>query len=419
MKIFALIDCNNFYVSCERVFDPSLRNRPVMVLSNNDGCVIARSPEVKKAGIKMGEPFFKVKPLAKKLQIRVFSSNYALYADMSSRVMKIIADFFPETEIYSIDESFALLDNCVFDIEKYCTDIKNKIYKYTGIPVSIGIGQSKTMAKIASSIAKSQGKTNVFSFVKNKNTDNYLKNFNVEDIWGIGRKSASYLYSKGIKTAYQLKNTPFNALKSKMGINGLRTIQELNNISCYPLESNPPASKSIRSSRSFPNPVNNKNSLKEAVSTFSSIAGLKLRKQQSKAKYLTVFLMTDRFKTDFKFLAKTIDFDFPVNDDFSLVNASLKGLDQIYSKSFFYKKAGIVLGNINHEDFNQMTFFNNNNIEKKESVMEIFDKINDKFGKNTLKISSCGINKSLGWQMRRKMCSPLYTTSWNDLPKAR
>lgn len=367
MKIFALIDCNNFYVSCERVFDPSLRNRPVIVLSNNDGCVIARSPEAKKAGIKMGEPYFKVKPLVKKLQIRVFSSNYALYADMSSRVMSIIADSFPETEIYSIDESFALLDNCVFDIEKHCTNIKDKIYKYTGIPVSIGIAQSKTMAKIASSIAKSQAKTNVFSFIQNENTDNYLKNFYVEDIWGIGRKSSAYLYSKGIKTAFQLKNANFNILKNKLGINGLRTIKELNNISSYPLESNPAASKSIRSSRSFPKSLNNKESLREAVSSFSSIAGLKLRKQKSKAGYLTVFLMTDRFKTDFKFLAKTIDFDFPVNDDFSLVNASLKGLDQIYSKSFFYKKAGIVLGNISHEDFNQMTFFNNKDIEKKRS----------------------------------------------------
>ncbi|MCB9494802.1 MAG: Y-family DNA polymerase [Desulfobacteraceae bacterium] len=417
MKTFALIDCNNFYVSCERVFNPSLRNSPVVVLSNNDGCVVARSPEAKKAGIKMGVPFFKIKPLISQLKIKVFSSNYALYADMSSRVMRIIAESFPETEIYSIDESFALLDRCVFDIEKYCIHIKNKIYKYTGIPVSIGLGHSKTMAKTASSIAKSKTGTNVFSFVKNPDSDNFLKKVPVEDIWGIGQKSALYLYSKGIKTALDLKKASFKTIEKKMGINGLRIIEELNDISHYPLESNPLPSKSIRSSRSFPMPVNSRESLKEAISTFSSTAGLKLRKQKSKAGYLTVFLMTDRFKADFKFLAKTIDFDFPVNDDFSIISGALQGLDQIYSKSFYYKKAGIVLGGISNDCLNQMTFFKHADMEKKEAVMETIDKINKKFGKNALKISSCGINKTFDWQMKREMCSPNYTTSWTDLPE--
>lgn len=419
MKIFALIDCNNFYVSCERVFDPSLRKKPVVVLSNNDGCVVARSQEAKKAGITMGVPFFKIQPLIKKLGIRAFSSNYPLYADMSSRVMNIIGSSFPETEIYSIDEAFAEISHFAFDIEHYCSQVRNKIYRCTGIPVSIGIGHSKTMAKIASEIAKTQTSSDLFSFVHNSRTDTFLKNFPVQDIWGIGRKTASFLISKGIKTALELKKSNPLYLRSKMGIHAVRIISELNDTPCYMLESNPPPSKTIRSSRSFPKPVNSKESLKEAISSFSSTAGLKLRKQKSRAGYLTVFLMTDRFKNDFKFLAKTIDFESPVNDDFSLVSASVKGLDQIYSKSFSYKKAGIILGGISRESFNQMTFFNNKNIEKKEAVMKTFDEINNKFGRNALKISSCGINSPLDWQMKSEMRSPMYTTSWNDLPQAR
>lgn len=418
MKIFALTDCNNFYVSCEKVFDPSLRNRPVVVLSNNDGCVVSRSYEAKKI-IPMGIPFFKIKPLIARHNIAAFSSNYALYGDMSSRVMNILAQFSSDIEIYSIDEAFLDLNPFKKDLKGISKEIRTKVLKSTGIPVSIGIGETKTLAKIASHIAKTQNLGGVFSLINNKKIDDYLKSFPVDKIWGIGKRSSIYLNSRGIKTAYHLKKTKPFTLKSKMGINAQKIIDELNSKSVYELEKNPPPVKGIRSSRTFPHPIREKRLLKEAVSSYSTRAGLKLREQNLKAGYLIVFLKTNRFSSNYHTDSKTIYFDVPQNNTAELIKASTKAVEELFNPDLHYKKAGVLLGDLSDANRTQLSLFEKKDMEKSDKVMKVLDNINKKFGNDTLKFSSSGLSGNEEWKIKCNMRSPSYTTDWNQLPRVK
>ncbi|MGM0418040.1 MAG: Y-family DNA polymerase [Thermodesulfobacteriota bacterium] len=419
MKIFGLCDCNNFYVSCEKVFNPALRNKPTVVLSNNDGCVVARSPEAKKLKIPMGIPLFKIKHLVKKHDIKVFSSNYSLYGDMSGRVMNIISQYVPDMEIYSIDEAFIDFSNCDFNLFDYCRFLRKKIDQCTGIPVSIGLGQTKTLAKIANKIAKSSG-SDFFSFTDCTDSDYWLKDFPVEDIWGIGSKSAKYLKLINIKSAFDLKYADYRRLRSKMGVHAQRIIAELNSTPSYELEPVPEPQKAVRSSRTFSKPVNDKEMIKEAVSTYASRGALKLRTNNLRAGCMSLFLMTDRFKSDFNIVSDTKIFNTPENNTAVFVKAACEITDKIFSKKSMYKKAGVIFQDLADDKKIQMSFFDETDTEKSDKLMSAVDEINAKFGNNTLKFSSCGTSsEKRDWKIKSDYRSPCYTTRWDEIVRVK
>ncbi|MDQ1266391.1 MAG: Y-family polymerase, partial [Bacteroidota bacterium] len=291
----ALVDCNNFYASCERVFNPKLYGKPIVVLSNNDGIIVARSDEAKALGIKMGEPLFKIQDLVRRHNIQVFSSNYTLYGDMSCRVMRVLEQYSQDVEIYSIDEAFLSLWGMERnDLTEYCRNIRNIVRQWTGITVSVGIAETKTLAKLANRIAKKNPKFGgVLNLIGDPNIEEYLKITLVEDIWGVGRQYTKFLNNHGIKTAYDFVNSNDKWIKKNMTVMGLRTCFELRGIPCIKLEYAVPAKKAIVCSRSFGKPVIEKQELHEAVSLFTTRAAEKMRRQNSAASLLTVFLRTN------------------------------------------------------------------------------------------------------------------------------
>ncbi len=418
-RIFALVDCNSFYVSCERVFNPELRNKPVVVLSNNDGCAVSISKEAKKLGIKVGTPIFKVKDLIRRYDIKILSSNYTLYADMSSRVMSTLFQFSPNIEIYSIDESFLLLNGIKEDLNKYAKKIKNKVYQYTGIPVSIGIGSTKTLAKVANRIAKKNDNHNgILSLYNKKDIDYYLKLVNIEDVWGIGRKYSKKLKSYGIETAYDLKNlSTYWAEKKLGGIVGRRIIMELNGTSCIDIEEINQPNKEILSSRSFGKPVKSLKELEEAISMHSTIATEKLRKQKIIANRVSVFISTDRFKENEPQYGNfaTIKLPIPTSYTPEIIKYALILLKSIYKEGYKYKKAGIVLSELINENNYQLSLFHKSNRPLNLKLMKAVDRINNKYGSNFIFPASSGINKN--WCMRRNFISSYYTTRWSEILK--
>lgn len=327
--VFALIDCNNFYVSCERVFNPKLAGRPVIVLSNNDGCAVARSEEAKAVGITMGAPVFKISRLIHAHKIQVLSSNYALYADMSQRVMDSLGQFGSDMEIYSIDEAFLdLSDVKNIDFAQYGRHIKNIVKKWTGIPVSVGIAKTKTLAKIANRIAKKSSKADgVLDLSNSSYIDKALEMTCIEDVWGIGRKYSRYLRCYGINNALDFRNADTGFINSKMGINGTRLLQELKGISCYPLEHGHSPRKAIRASRTFKKEIESAALIKEAVAEYVSRAGEKLRKQNSVAGLIIVFLMTNRFqKQTYCCKVESVKIPVPTNNTSRLIFMLTKDL---------------------------------------------------------------------------------------------
>jgi DNA polymerase V len=422
-KKFAIVDCNNFYVSCERVFDPSLRNKPVVVLSNNDGCIVARSNEVKNAGIPMGIPYFKVKDELTEINCVVLSSNYALYGDMSRRIMETLAEFTNNLEIYSIDEAFLSLDHINADaLTDFGYQIKEIIYQNTGIPVSVGIAQTKTLAKLANEIAKKDGRKNnqykgVINLYQNHNVDQYLKITPVGDIWGVGRKYNKLLEKNNLLNVYDLIQTSDLWIKKHLTIQGLRMVKELRGIPCLDLETVLDPKKGIISSRSFSKKIERLLELQEAVATHASRIGEKLRKQNSVAGEIYVFLMANRFKTDSYYKSLSLKLPTQTNYTPELIKHALIVLDKIYKKGLLYQKAGVMSYNISSDKSIQLNLFDTPNpaFQRQEKIMQVLDKLNQKYGKNTLKLATLGMKQA--WQMRSQMRSPRYTTVWNELLK--
>lgn len=419
MRNIALIDVNNFYVSCERVFNPKLIGKPVVVLSNNDGCAVARSNEVKALGVGMGAPWFKLKDLAKQHGIIGLSSNYELYADMSNRVMSILGEFSPDQEVYSIDESFLDLTGFTSrDLIQYGQDMRKRILKWTGLPVCVGIGSTKTLSKLANHCAK---KRPVFNSVCNFNTmspkdlDELLGQIEVGEIWGVGRKLAPKLQALGFHTVLDLKRANPERLRQQFSVVMEKTIRELNGTVCIDLEEISPAKKQIISSRSFGNPVRDYNSLAESITLYMSRAAEKLRKQQSFAGSVYVYIRTSPFKPDEPFYSNglTIPLPSPTNDTRQLVNVVLWGLKQIYKPNYHYAKAGVMLGEIVPEEGVQADLFSQLQTSPKSSaLMSAMDSINRKMGKESIKLASEGFKRP--WKMKQGNKSPSYTTKWED-----
>lgn len=423
LRSIALIDVNNFYVSCERVFNPKLVGKPVVVLSNNDGCAVARSNEVKALGIGMGAPWFKFKDLAKQHGIIGLSSNYALYADMSNRVMSILREYSPDQEVYSIDESF--LDLTGFqsrDLVKYGQHMRKRILKWTGLPVCVGIGATKTLSKLANHCAK---KRPVFNSVCNFNTmspvelDSLLGQVEVGEIWGIGRKLAPKLQSLGFNTVLDLKRANPERLRQQFSVVMENTIRELNGTVCIQLEEISPPKQQILRSRSFGYPVRDYNSLAESITLYMSSAAEKLRRQQSYAGSLHVYIRTSPFKPDDPFYSNgmTIPVPCPTNDTRQLVNVALWALKQIYKPDYNYAKAGVMLSEIVSIDGVQTDLFSLSQASPKSSaLMTAMDSINRKMGKESIKLASEGFTRP--WKMKQGNKSPSYTTKWCDIPAA-
>ena len=418
MRSIALIDVNNFYVSCERVFNPKLVGKPVVVLSNNDGCAVARSNEAKALGIPMGAPWFKLKDLAKQHGIIGLSSNYALYADMSNRVMSILRDYSPDQEVYSIDESF--LDLTGFqsrDLIKYGQHMRKRILRWTGLPVCVGIGSTKTLAKLANHCAKKQP---VFNSVCNLNNlssaelDLLFSQIDVSEIWGIGRKLAPKLQALGINSVLDLKRANPEQLRQQFSVVMEKTVRELNGTVCIELEDIAPPKQQIMSSRSFGQPVEDYNSLAESITLYVSTAAVKLRKQQSLAGVVYVYIATSPFKLDEKQYSNGIRIPLPnpTDDTRLLANIALWALKQIYRSNYSYAKAGIVLSELVTRQHLQNDLFAR--LPSSDALMTVMDGINRKMGKESIKLASEGFIRP--WRMKQENKSPSYTTKWGDLP---
>ena len=416
--MYALVDCNNFYASCERVFKPYLNIKPIIVLSNNDGCVIARSNEAKALGIKMGEPAFKIKDTIKKNNVHVFSTNFALYGDMSQRVMSILSDYIPFIEIYSIDEAF--LDLQEFkddDVYSVCLLIQNKILKCTGIPVSIGVGRTKTLSKVANYIAKKVKKHKGVFILKENEEDNILNDFSIKNIWGVGRKLSIFLNSKHIKTAKVLRDSNLKWARLFINIIGEKIIKELRGEKCYQIQFSHATKKSICTSRTFGKTVTNFEDISSSVAMYATRCSEKLRSQNSYAHFAYVFIQTNPFRNDSKQYVKSeiIKFDVATNDTSEILSYVLKSLKNIYKTGYQYKKAGVILSGIIQEYEVQENLFDNINRFKNQKIIKTVDKINKKMGQDMLRYAAVGYVKK--WQLKQQRLSPCYTTRWSDILK--
>jgi len=422
-RAIALIDVNNFYVSCERVFNPKLRNKPVVVLSNNDGCAVARSNEVKALGVSMGAPWFKMKDLAKQHGIIALSSNYGLYADMSNRVMSILRQFSPDQEVYSIDESF--LDLSTFKNQnhiKYGQTMRKRILLWTGLPVCVGIGSTKTLAKLANHCAKKQPHFNGvcdFNALTTDALNNLLSKIDVGEVWGVGRKLAPRLEALGIKSVLDLKQANADRLRRQFSVVMQKTIHELNGIVCIELEDIAPPKKQILSSRSFGVPVRDFNSLAESITLYMSRAVEKLRRQQDFAGSVYVYIRTSPFKPDDPFYSNgmTIPLPSPTDDTRQLVSVVLWALKQLYKPNYNYAKAGVMLSDLVPAEGVQIDLFSPmQQTLKTNKLMMTMDSINRKIGKEAIKLASEGFKRP--WKMKQENKSPSFTTKWSDTIKA-
>ena len=417
MSIFALVDCNNFYVSCERVFRPDLNNKPVVVLSNNDGCIVSRSNEVKRLGIKAGTPLYQVRKDLDSIGATTFSSNYTLYGDLSSRVMEILSGCSPDIEVYSIDEAFLDLTNILFKngIEDYVKDIKDKILMWVGIPTGIGVAPTKTLAKIANNYAKKND--GILVVLEKKEIDKLLEITPVNEIWGVGRKTAPKLNNIGIFNAKQLADTEQNILQKKFNINIARTALELNGIEAINEDNTPTSSKSISSSRTFSQQVSNLRELKEAIGTFTSIAAKKLRKEGLLAKSITVYLRTNRHNKNIYQQHESITKEVPAtNSTKELIKASTSAIEVLFKNDIPYSKCGVTLNHLISENNVETDLFTETK-PKPCKLSNTIDEINKKMGNNCLFFLGNGIKQN--WRMRSDNCSPKWTTSWEELLKVK
>ena len=408
--IFALVDCNNFYVSCERIFRPSLENRPVVVLSNNDGCIIARSEEAKKLGIRMGIPAFEISELIEKNKVHVFSSNYTLYGDISQRVMTILSQLSPEIEIYSIDEAFLRLDRIrLCSPREYALKIKQIIHQWIGIPVSVGLGPTKTLAKAANYLAKKHVNYHgIFDFTATGDIDRHLAKVPADEIWGVGEKYTTLLANNNILTAKDLKYASEKWVYSKMRVLGARTVKELNGISCIPMEDIAPARKAICVSRSYGRPVESYEDLEQATVAFAVRTAEKLRSRNLLASQWTVFIMTNRFAKGPRYVNfKTFVLPVPTSDTSELNRYTTRALHALYRKGYRYKKSGCIAENLIPEGQQQSALWDDVARRRHKALMKVVDAINSESGRGTVKFAIEGFEKK--WKMRQEKLSPLYT----------
>lgn len=417
--MFALVDCNNFYCSCERVFRPDLEGKPIIVLSNNDGCAIARSEEAKDVGVDMGHPYFKLKPLIKQHNIKVFSSNYTLYADMSWRVTRILHSMVPAVEIYSVDESFLDLTsvNKNFNVLQLAKEIKHKVGQWTGVPVSVGIAPSKALAKVANKFAKKKNReVGVHTLETPDEIEAILKDTDVKDLWGIGGKLNNKLKAYGINTAYEFTQQPDDWVRTEMSVQGLRLKYELLGISCRPLEKQRERKENITCSRSFGQLQADRKVVVEATANFAANAAKKLRRQNCCAGGITVFLHTHPFIDGEREHNPSVYIPFltATSATSEIVRVARKAAALMFWDGIRYLKAGVILHNIVPEDSVQRSLFDNpelRNADNKASL--VMDNINTAYGKDMLRLGSMGYQKK--WDMKQAMLSPRYTTRWDEI----
>ena len=411
----ALIDCNSFYVSCERLFNPKIRKKPVVVLSNNDGCIISRSNEAKALGIKMGEPYFKEKDIIVKNNVQVFSSNYSLYGDISRRVMRTLKRFNSDIEIYSIDEAFLDLSNFPDnEVENVGHEIRNIVLKWTGIPTSIGIAKTKTLSKVANHIAKKK-QSGVVSLIGIENIDPILEKVEINDVWGVGKQLTKFYHKSGIYNAKQLKNVSNTWIKKSSNVLSSRTAMELRGIPCIDLEATSSKRKSCVVSRSFGQRVENFQELKEAIASYSLNASEKIRSESLVTKSITVFIRTSPFQSRFGYYSnsKTIDFPIATNNSIEIVKAAISSLETIFKNGYRYQKAGVMLSRLS-DSVDGKNLFSSEKDKKINSLMKSIDNTNHRYGRSTLSLASAGVHKR--WNTRRQHYSKIDTADFYCLP---
>ena len=415
IKKIALIDCNSFYVSCERLFNPKIRKKPVVVLSNNDGCIVSRSNEAKALGIKMGEPYFKAKDIIVKNNVHVFSSNYSLYGDLSRRVMRTLKRFNSDIEVYSIDEAFIDLSNFPDnEVENVAQEIRSTVLQWTGIPTSIGIAKTKTLSKVANHIAKKKlsGVTNLIGV---EDIDPILEKIEINDVWGVGKQLTKFYHKNGIYNAKQLKNKSNTWIKKSSNVLSSRTSMELRGIPCIDLETITSRRKSCVVSRSFGQRVEKFQELREAVAKYCLNASEKIRSESLIAKSITVFIRTSLFQSRFGYYSnsKTIDFPIATSNSIEIVKAALTGLETIFKNSYQYQKAGVMLTGLSNSNDGK-NLFSSEKDEKINSLMRSIDNTNNRYGRATLSLASAGVHKK--WNMRRQHSSKIDTADYYCLP---
>lgn len=421
---FALVDVNNFYVSCERVFNPKLEDTPMVVLSNNDGCAVARSNEVKALGVKMGTPWFKMKDLARQHGILAFSSNYTLYGDMSNRVSTILREFSPDIEVYSIDESFLRIETVAHLYGGPVAmghQMRDRIKQWTGLPVCVGVGPTKTLAKFANHLAKKNavfgGVCDLHALSRPERLE-WMQGIDVGEVWGVGRQIAKRLDALGIRSVLELRNASPKELRSHLGVVMERTCNELRGISCLALEDVAPPKQQIMSSRSFGRAVDALDELREAVATHVARAAEKLRHQASLSAAVYVFIQTNRFKVEEPQYSAGMTVPLPDSSDdtLALSQAAFQGLAAIYREGFHYKKAGVMLTLLSDKAGRQKSLFDAPvTMERSAKLMSALNAVNREFGRDTIKSGASGLTRR--WAMRSENRSPRYTTRWDELPQ--
>ena len=417
--MLALADCNNFFASCERGFRPDLQGKPVIVLSNNDGCAIARSNEAKALGIKMGAPLFKIRHLVEKHDIAVFSGNMALYGEMSQRVRWVLGEFAPSVEVYSIDEAFLDLRGMNdIDFDAYAKEISTQCWKMTSIPVSVGIAPTKTLAKIASKLCKQYPKLRGGCYMhRAQDIEKVLRKYPIEDVWGIGRKSAAKLHERYVKTAYEFTCLPESAAQKRMGKTGVRTWKELQGIPSIEFEDGFEAKQSICVSRSFSTEIYDLKELQEQIANFASDMAEKLRKQHSVTSEVTVFAYTNRFREDLPqtHSSSLVTYTTPTAEQRTIVASAVQATSDLFRSGYGYKKAGVIAtGIMDQSDIMQSMFEDTDSIEREHKITSALDAINSTFGAGTVKLAVQGSGHI---KSTRENQSPHYTTRWTDLPK--
>ena len=415
LQSIALIDCNSFYASCERIFNPKLLGKPIVVLSNNDGCIITRSAEAKALGIKMGEPYFKAKKIIEKNNVKVFSSNYSLYGDISQRVMEILLGFSPEVEIYSIDEAFLSFKGFKnHELLTYCKHIRQTIKKWVGIPVSIGVGSTKTLSKIANHLAKKEADYEGICILKgDEKIEEALNRIEIGDVWGIGRRLSKFLRNYEVRTAKQFAFLDRRWIRKNMGVVGEKIQLELRGVSCLDLELLPSSKKSCCVSRSFSRPIEKIEELQESIANYGSRVAEKIREEGLIAQSMSIFVLTNHFNKKEKQYSSSIklQLDYPTSDSKLIVKRAVEGIKRIYKEGYRYKKAGIILYEL-HSSSSVRGLLDYDK-PRTDSLMRSLDEINYRYGSATLRLAAEGIRRS--WHMRREKVSPCYTTSFDQL----